>query len=120
MIEFAVICKGTLFSFNMNPSINICTRIAKTSAMLIDNIFVNFNYKESCVIPNDVSDHSGIMTVFEVNGFICRSLRIHNERFYICKASLGFLKKRLENFDWSFLSSYYVRLLKSYIISIRK
>ena len=79
------ICRNfcnTLFSFYMNPSINICTQITETSATLIDNIFVNFNYKESCVIPNDVSDNCEIMTAFEVNGFTCRSLRIDNERFH--------------------------------------
>ena len=84
------ICRNfcnTLFSFYMNPSINICTQITETSATLIDNIFVNFNYKESCVIPNDVSDHCGIMTTYETNGFTFRSLRIDNERIFISKTS---------------------------------
>ena len=67
----------------MNPSINICTWITKTSATVIDNIFVNCNYKKSRVITNDVSDHCGIMTAFEVDGFTFRSPGIDNERFYI-------------------------------------
>lgn len=56
-----------LNSFQLKPTITEKTRITKTSATRIDNIFINdFKYKESKVIHTDISDHSAQTITFPI------------------------------------------------------
>ena len=55
-----------MFSYSFSPLINKPTRLAETSATLINNIFCNSSDKSKCfngIINTDVSDHFPIFTI---------------------------------------------------------
>ena len=61
-MDFLQLC----MSYGLLPTINICTRVTSSSSKLIDNIFSNLVFSVPRVIITNVSDHFGILTIFDL------------------------------------------------------
>ena len=97
-----------MLSYGLKPTINICTRITENSASILDNIFVNTEYKSPAVVVNSVSDHFGVMItvpqVLQLNkGHRCNVIRpiIDSEvvarfKLEVDKTEFNFLKEEYD------------------------
>ena len=94
-----------IFDKNLTPVITRPTRITKTSATLIDNIFICSSLcpkQRSCIVECDLSDHLPTMTVFENLNRKLRKPLIVTSRD-LRKEKLSSIKSQLNCIDWSVL-----------------
>ena len=90
-----------IFSHSFLPLIDKPTRITKTSATLIDNIFTNIlPLPKSQILISDISDHLPIFTSIPFSD--SHPSRFHPAKSYVyTDASLGNLHRHLQSADWS-------------------
>ena len=71
-----------MFSFNLHPVIDVCTRITETSETLIDNILSSVKYDSPIVIPNDVSDYCSIMVCIDIEKDMHNDSENRNRQYF--------------------------------------
>lgn len=81
-----------MLSHSFFPTIRNPTRIADTSATLIDNIFINCikNEFNSAILFNDVSDHLPVAIRIEANITKQKLSHFHKKRVFDCKSIKDF------------------------------
>ena len=88
------------------PCIMKPTRITKTTATLIDNVFVSANLSDktsSSIVVTDISDHLPCKVTIN-DMFPLRNKAVTREIRKITKQNVEKVKKELNNADWSFLT----------------
>ena len=95
-----------MLSHHMIPTVTRPTRIAGTSATLIDNVFINtLEYKySSSVICDDLSDHFPVYVEFVVAGLPRLPVPLFKKRNFTNENLIGFYK-RLQAIDWHLFCS---------------
>ena len=91
----------TLFSLNLYPSLTLPTRIAETSATLIDNVFTNCDNKNlhtAGIIITDISDHFPYIYMIKPNkGYLNPPKFVFNRKF--SKENLDSLMSELQSIN---------------------
>ena len=96
-----------MFEHSFVPLINRPTRVTRSSASLIDNIFTNdlsfSNSSSSGILLNDTSDHYPVFHLSTTNELIEKEIVITKRRI-TNETRLKFIDM-VTNVDWSFVSS---------------
>ena len=90
------------YSCNMYPSINKPTRITKSSATLIDNIFLNLEYEgdsRSEILLDDLSDHLPCILICQ-NLSIRESPPTFSEKRNLTPKAINKMNEELQQVDW--------------------
>ena len=87
-------------SYGLFPTINIPTRVSRTSAKLLDNIFSNSPFRSPRVLVNVESDHFGVFADFEVS-IPKRETPERSKRVVVFdRSALLKLKNNMVHIDW--------------------
>ena len=90
------------YSCNMYPSINKPTRITKSNATLIDNIFLNVEYEGDCrseILLDDLSDHLPCILICQ-NLSLSESATIFSEKRNLTPKAINKMNEELQQIDW--------------------
>ena len=89
-------------SYNLYPSINKPTGITKSSATLIDNIFLNLENEGDCrseLLIDDLSDHLPWILICQ-NIAVSESSPVYSEKRILTTKSINKMNEELQQIDW--------------------
>ena len=89
-------------SHGLYPTVTKPTRVTKSSATLIDNVYVNILHYpiKSTIFLNDLSDHFPLFVEFSCMTKPHRPVRYHTKRCYD-RTSIAHFSNLLEYYDWT-------------------
>ena len=90
------------YNYNLYPLINKPTRITKSSATLIDNIFLNLENESDCrseLLIDDLSDHLPCFLICQ-NIALSKSLPAYSEKRILTTKALYKMNEELQQINW--------------------